>query len=235
MVLEKSLQRPLDSKKIKPVNPKGNQPWRFIGRTDAEAEAPIFWPPDAKCQLIWKDPDAGKDWRQEKGMAENVMVRWHHQLTGHEFEQTLGDSGGQGSLHAAVHGVTKSRIRLNDWRTTIKQLIYSGDQFAMYWNISVLHALTVWRRKWQPTPVFLPGESQGRGSLMGCRLWGRTESDTTEVTWHSISTVLKEKKKKNYSSMMLLFSKLTFLKLELHPGTLATGLTWRLLPSGDWS
>ena len=94
----------LGYKEIKPVSPKGNQPWIFIGRTDAEA--PILWPADVKSQLIWKDPDAGKDWRQEKGMAENVMVRWHHQLTGHEFEQTLGDSGGQGSLHAAVHGVT---------------------------------------------------------------------------------------------------------------------------------
>ena len=176
--------------------------------------------------------DSGKDWGQEKGTTEDEVAEWHHRLNAHECEQALGDGEGQGSLHAAVHGVTKSRIRLNDWRTTIKQLIYSGDQFAMYWNISVLHALTVWRRKWQPTPVFLPGESQGRGSLMGCPLWGRTESDTTEVTWHSISTVLKEKKKKNYSSMMLLFSKLTFLKLGLHPGTLATGLTWRILPSG---
>ena len=75
MVLEKTLESPLDSKKIKPVDPKGNQSWIFIGRTDAEAEAAIFWPPDTKSQLIGKDPDAGKDWRQEeKGMAEDVMV-----------------------------------------------------------------------------------------------------------------------------------------------------------------
>ena len=84
-VLEKTLEHPLDCKEIKPVNPKRNQPWIFIGRTDAEA--PILWPPDAKSQLIGKDPDAGKDWRQEeKGMTEDEMVWWHHGLTGREFE-----------------------------------------------------------------------------------------------------------------------------------------------------
>ena len=116
VVLEKIFASPLDSKEIKPVNPEGNQAWIFTGRTDAEAEAPILWPPDAKNWLTGKDPDAGKDWGQEeKGTTEEEMVRWHHQLTGHEFEQTLGDSGGQGSLHAAVHGVAKSQTRLSDW------------------------------------------------------------------------------------------------------------------------
>ena len=76
-----------------------NQPWIFTGRTDAEAEAPIFWPPDAKSRLFGEDPDAGKDWGQkEKGATEDEMVRWHHQLNGHEIEQTPGDSKGQGSL-----------------------------------------------------------------------------------------------------------------------------------------
>jgi len=99
VVLEKTLESPLDSQEIKPVNPKGNQPWIFIGRTDAEAEAPILWPLDEKSRLIGKDPDAGKDWGQEKkGVAEDEMVRWHHWLNGHEFEQALGDSEGQGSL-----------------------------------------------------------------------------------------------------------------------------------------
>ena len=87
MVLQKALESPLDYKEIKPVNPKGNQPWIFIGRTDAEAEAPIPWPPDANNWLIRKDPDAGKDWRQEeKGMTEDEMVGWHHRLDGQEFE-----------------------------------------------------------------------------------------------------------------------------------------------------
>ena len=95
VVLEKTLESPLDCK-IKPVNSKGNQPWLFIGRTDAEAEAPILWPRDPKTWLIGKDPDAGKDWRQEeKGTTEDEMVGWHHWLNGHEFEQTPGNSGGQ--------------------------------------------------------------------------------------------------------------------------------------------
>ena len=97
VVLEKTLESPLDCKEIKPINLKGNQSWIFIGRTDAEAEAPVLCPPDAKNQLIGKGPDAGKHWRQEeKGMIE--MLGWHHWLNGHEFEQTLGDSEGQGSL-----------------------------------------------------------------------------------------------------------------------------------------
>ena len=99
VVLEKTLESPLDSKEIKQVNTKGNQPWILNGRTDAEAEAPILWSPDVKRQLIGKDPDAGKNRRQEeKGTTEDERVGWHHQLNGHELEQTLGDGEGQGSL-----------------------------------------------------------------------------------------------------------------------------------------
>ena len=99
VVSEKTLESPLDCKEIQPVNPKGNQSWIFIGRTDAEAEAPVLLPLDAKSQLIRKDPDAGKDWRQEeKGMTEDELVGWHHWLNEHEFEQALGDGEGQGSL-----------------------------------------------------------------------------------------------------------------------------------------
>ena len=98
-VLEKTLENPLNCKEIKPLHPKGNQSWMFIGRTDAEAKAPVLRPPDAKNWLIGKDSDAGKDWRwEEKGTTEDEMVGWHHQLNGHEFEQTPGDSEGQGSL-----------------------------------------------------------------------------------------------------------------------------------------
>ena len=92
------LRVPLDCKEIKPVHPKGNQSWIFIGRTDAEAEVPILWPPDVKNWLIRKDPNAGKDWREEeKGITEDEMVGWHHWLNGHEFEQAPGDGEGQGS------------------------------------------------------------------------------------------------------------------------------------------
>ena len=98
VVLEKILESPLDCKEIKPVNPKVNQSWIFI-RTDSEAEAPIFWPPDAKSHHVGKDPDAGKDWGQkEKGMAEDEMLGWHHWLNGHESEQTPGGGKGQKSL-----------------------------------------------------------------------------------------------------------------------------------------
>ena len=98
-VLEKTLESPLDCREIKPVNPKGNRSWIFIGRTDAEAETLILWPPDAKNWLIGKDPDTTKDWRQEeKRMTEDEMVGWHHQLDGHEFEQTPGVGDGQGAL-----------------------------------------------------------------------------------------------------------------------------------------
>ena len=83
VVLEKTLKSPLDSKEIKPVHPKGNQSWIFIGTTDVEAETPILWPPDAKNWLIWKHPNAGKDWRWEKGTTEDEMVGWHHRLNGH--------------------------------------------------------------------------------------------------------------------------------------------------------
>ena len=87
-------ESPLDCKEIKPVNPKGNQSWIFIGRNGAKAETPILWPPDAKNWLIGKDPDAGKDWwQEEKGTTEDQMVGWHHQLDGHEFEQALGIDG----------------------------------------------------------------------------------------------------------------------------------------------
>ena len=98
VVLEKTLESPLDYKEIQPVHPKENQVWIFIERTDAEAETPVFWLPDAKNWLIGKDPVAGKDWRQEKGMTEDEMVGWHHRLNGHEFEQALGVGDGQRTL-----------------------------------------------------------------------------------------------------------------------------------------
>ena len=104
--VEEPLESPLDCKEIQPVNPKGNQSWIFIGRTYVEAETPILWPPDVKSWLIRKDSDAGKDWRQEeKGMTEEEMIGWHHQLNGHEFEQALGDGEEQESLACCSPGV----------------------------------------------------------------------------------------------------------------------------------
>ena len=117
VVLEKTLESPLDCKEIQPGNPKGNQSWIFIGRTDAEAETPVLWPPDVKNWLIGKDPDAEKDWRQEeKGTTEDETVGWRHQLNGHEFEQAPGDGKGQGSLVCCspFHGAAKHWTRLSD-------------------------------------------------------------------------------------------------------------------------
>ena len=119
VVLEKTLESLVDIREIKPVNPKGNQPWIFTGRTDAESEASILWPLDVKSQLIGLDPVAWKDWRQEeKGMTKNGMFRWHHQFNGLEFEQTVGVSEGQGSLVCCSHGETKNQIQLSDWAAT---------------------------------------------------------------------------------------------------------------------
>ena len=117
VVLEKTLESPLDCKKIKPVNPKGNQSWIFIGRTDAEADTQILWTPDVKNRLIGKDPDVGKDWRQEeKGTTEDKMVGWHHRLDGHEFEQAPGTGDGQGSL--ACYSPWSHRVG-HDWVTEL--------------------------------------------------------------------------------------------------------------------
>ena len=117
VVLEKTLESPLDSKEIKPVNLKGNQPWIFIGRSDAEAEALILWPPDVKSQLIRKDFDAGKDWGHEKRARDNETVGWHHQLSGQKFEQTPGDSEGHGSLACCSPWGHKDSD-MTEWTTT---------------------------------------------------------------------------------------------------------------------
>ena len=135
VVLEKTLESPLDCKEILPVHPKGNQSWIFIVRTDAEAETSIFWPPDVKDWLICKDPDAGKDWRwEEKGMTEDEMVRWHHQLDGHESEAALGSGDGQ--------GVSQSGTWLRDW--TNWSCHCSGLQPCNMASKSLLLIISLW-------------------------------------------------------------------------------------------
>ena len=134
VVLEKTLESPLDFKESKSVHPKGNESWIFIGRTDAEAEIPKLWPLDVKSWLIGKDPDAGKDWRQKR--REKQRIRW---------------------LDSIIHSMD---MNLSKFQEIVENR----------------------RRKWQPTPVFLPGEYLGQRSLVGFPLWGHTELDTTEVT-----------------------------------------------------
>ena len=137
VVLEMTLESPLDCEEIQPVNLKGNQPWIFIGGTVAEAETPVLWPPDAKSWLIGKDPDAGKDWRLEKGMTEDEVVGWHHWLNGHKFEQALRVGDGQGSL-ACCNPWGRKELDTTEWLNWTEIITY-----------------------WLPTPVFLPGEVHG--------------------------------------------------------------------------
>ena len=126
VVLKKTLESPLDCKEIKPVSPKGNQSWIFIGRTVAEAEVPILWPPDVKNWLIWKDSDAGNDWRhEEKGTTEDEMVGWHQWLDEYEFEQAPGVGDGQRSLVFCSPWVTKSRTWLSDWTNFGGKICYT--------------------------------------------------------------------------------------------------------------
>ena len=119
MVLKKTPESPLDSKEIKAVNLKRYQPWIFIGRTDAEVEVPILWPPDMKNQLTGKHPDARKDWRQEeKVITEDEIFGWHHRLNGHQFEQTPGNGEGQRSLVCCNPRGHKESDKTSDWTTT---------------------------------------------------------------------------------------------------------------------
>ena len=117
VVLGKTLESPLYCKEIQPVHPKGNQSWIFIGKTDAEAETAVLWPPDVKSWLIWKDPDAGKDWWEEMGTTKDEIVGWHHWLYGHEFEQALGVGDGQWSL-----------VWCSPWKTRTEQLNWTGTK-----------------------------------------------------------------------------------------------------------
>ena len=137
VVSEKTLESPLESKEIKPVHPKGNQSWIFIGKSDAEAKVLILWPPDANSKLIGKDPDAGKDWRQkEKRVTEDEMVGWHNQCNGHELGKTLGDSDRQGSLGCWSSWVVKSQTGLGDWQQ--QQYLFIPFNFA---NNRIIHSL----------------------------------------------------------------------------------------------
>ena len=137
--VEKTPESPLDFKEIQPVHPKGDQSWVFIGRTDVEAETTLVWPPDAKSWLIWKDFDAGKDWGQEeKGMAEDEMVGWHHWLNGDEFEQTLGVGDGQGGLVCCGPWGHKE-LDMTEW---------------LNWTDSLLFLCFILNKLWWPVFVF---------------------------------------------------------------------------------
>ena len=158
VVLEKTLESPLDCKKIQPVHPKEDQSWVFIGRTDVEAETLILWPPDAKNWLIWKDPDAGKEWRREKGTTEDEMVGWHQQLNGHESEYDPGVGDGQGGLACCSpwsHKESDSTERLN-WSCFSHIWL-----FATLWTVTCQAPLSMGfcrQEYWSGLPCPPPGD-----------------------------------------------------------------------------
>ena len=164
VVLEKTLKSPLDFKEIQPVHPKGDQSWVFIGRTEVEAETPILWPPDAKSWLIWKDPDAGRDWGQEeKGPTEHKMAGCHHWLNGYGFRWTLGVGDGQGGLAWCDSWVCKESDmteRLN-WTervspsSTAKSITNLISLLTIWWYSSVDGLLCCCKRVFAMTSVFL--------------------------------------------------------------------------------
>ena len=136
-MLEKTLESPLDSKEIKPVHPKGTQSWIFIKKTDTEAETPILWPTDVKSWFIGKDSDAGKDWgHEEKGMTEDDMVGWHHQLSGISLSKLREMMKDGEAWHSAVYGVAKSWTHLSKWTTTDPSF-HSHNWPYFTWKINI--------------------------------------------------------------------------------------------------
>ena len=161
VVLEKTLESPLDCKEIQPVHSKGDQPWVFNGRTNTEAEASIFWPPDATNWLIGKDPDAGKDWRwEEKGTTEDEMVGWHHWLKGHESEQALGVGDGQGSL--ACCSPWGHRVGHN-WVTELNWVILDCQ---MAWCLCLPEWPSAWANFFSSQPSAYAPNQQILGTLV---------------------------------------------------------------------
>ena len=163
VVLEKTLESPLDCKESQPVHSEGDQPWDFFGRNDAKAETPVLWPPHVKSWLIGKDSDAGREWRQEeKGTTEDEMAGWHHWLDGRKSGWTPGVGDGHGGLACCDSWGRKES-------DTTERLNWTEPN----WKKSFEKAMA-------PTPVLLPGKSHGWKSLVGCSLWDCEESDTTE-------------------------------------------------------
>ena len=198
VVLEKTLESSLNSKEIKSDNPKGNQSWIFIGRTDAEAETPILWPPDEKNWFIGKKkkPDAAKDWRQEKGTTEDEMVGWHHRFNRHEFEQAPGVGDGQGSLACYSpwgHEGSDTTEQLNWTDAEAKALIFwlpdvkswligkdpdAGKDWRQTEKGAAEDEMVEWHHWLNGHESEIPGDIRGQASQVCRSPWGHKELDT---------------------------------------------------------
>ena len=198
-MLEKTLESLLDCKEIQPVHPKGNQPWLLIGRTDAKAETPILWPPDAKNWIIWKDPDSGKDWRQEKGITEDEMVGWHHQLNRYEFGWTPGVGDG----HRGLACYSPWGCKESDKTDQLNWIFHYMYVYIQYFTSNDVKSWFIgkdsdaekdWRQEemgttedemvgwhhWYNGYEFEQtlGDGEGKGSLACSSSWGHIELDT---------------------------------------------------------
>ena len=152
VVLEKTLESPLDCKEIQPVHPKGDQTWVFFGRNDAKAETPVLWPPHAKSWLIGKDSDAGRDWGQEEEATEDETVGWHHRLDGHEFEWTPGVGDGQGGL--ACCNSWGHRVG-HDWATELNWTENNQDYIVLSWRLKNRRVVHNKETRDRPTPIWI--------------------------------------------------------------------------------
>ena len=178
VVLEKALESPLDCKEIQSVHSKEDQSWVFFGRTDAKAETPVLWPPDAKSWLIWKDPDAGRDWGQEKGMTEDEMARWHHWLNGHESEWTPGVGDEQGGL-ACCNSCGCLELDTTEWLNWMTLLIFYCKQTVLLWLLNSIPCI------WAKIGGWIEFKALGALLLPGRMFWFLLITLALEVLFHS--------------------------------------------------
>ena len=198
VVLEKILETPLDCKEIQPVHPKGDQSWVFFGRTDVEVETAILWPPDAKSWLIWKDPDAGKDWGQEeKGTTEDEMVGWLHQFNGHGFGWTPGVGDGQGGLVCCSPWGCKESDTTEQLNWTgvkgwlVRKALDAGKDWRQEEKGTIEDEKVGWHHQLDGHEFEqAPGVGDGQVGLVCCSPWGHKESDTTEqLNWSELNII----------------------------------------------